>query len=339
MAAKSVEDSSTLDDLDKQIVHGLLTDARIPFAKLGSILGVSEQTVARRYRSMVRRGIIHVTGQVSTVPIGHARWALRIRTTPSQATALAESLARQPDLSWVSLMSTQSEVQCVSRPRSSRRRDSLLLHAIPHASHVIGFDAYEIIHRFELDEEWPRLRRYLTDEQAVALGERRRLDDSGPQTPVDLSGEDEKMFAILARDGRAPYAQIAAATGWPPARVARRMAELVDANVLYFDMDFDVERMGYPVRCSLLLKVKPAAIDTVGKALATHSEAAFVAATTGKSNLFASILCTDTAHLYRYITDELGALDGINEIETMPALRVFKQAHAVMDANRIKVGG
>jgi hypothetical protein len=39
-----VHESSVLDLLDKQIVHGLVTDPRIPFATLGAILGVSEQT-------------------------------------------------------------------------------------------------------------------------------------------------------------------------------------------------------------------------------------------------------------------------------------------------------
>lgn len=336
MKKASTEESSTLDELDKQIVHGLLTDARIPFAKLAGILNVSEQTVARRYRSMVQRGIIHVTGQISTVPMGHARWILRISTTPPKVDALADSLAKLPDLSHVNT-SARSEVICVVRPRSTRRRDALL-RTIATAGHVVAFDAYEIIHRFELDEEWPRLGRYLTVEQSKALGERRRLDDTGPQAPVDLAPEDEKMLAVLAQDGRAPYARLAAETGWPAARVARRMNELVEQNVLYFDLDFAVEHLGYAVRCALWLKAHPSALDAAGRAMATHREVAFVAATTGTSNLFASIQCRDPGHLYRYIAEKLGPLDGVDGVEVVPALRVVKQAHAVMDANRIKVG-
>lgn len=342
----SVE-SSALDVLDKQIVHALVCDARIPFAKLGAILDVSEQTVARRYRALRQRAILHVSGQVNAVPLGHARWVLRIRSTPDKALRLAESLARFPDLSWVTLLSTGSEVTCVSRPRSTERRDALLLHTLPKASQVLGVTAHEVMHRFPADEEWPRFGHLFTEQQLCALGQRsgcaagsaRSLgEEFGPDLPVDLSAEDEAMLALLGRDGRAPYAQIAAETGWTAPRVARRMAELERAGVLYFDLDFAVERMGFTVRGGMWLRVRPAELDAVGRAMATHPEIVFVAATTGPTNLFASVLCRDTPHLYRYITERLGALEGITDLEVTPSLRVLKQAQTLLDSDRVAPG-
>lgn len=337
MQSVDESESSVLDVLDKQIVHALVSDARIAFAKLGAILGVSEQTVARRYRSLRQRGILHVSGQVNAVPLGHARWAIRLRTTPDKAVRLAESLARFPDLSWVTLLSTGSEVTCVSRPRSVERRDKLLLQTLPQASQVIGLTAHEVMHRFPLDEEWPHFGHLFTAAQLRELGSRSTRADMGPEAPVRLSVEDESMLAILGRDGRAPYAQIAAEIGWTPTRVARRMAELVESGVLYFDLDFAIERMGYAVRAALWLRTRPADLAAVGTAIATHPETVFVAATTGPVNLMASIMCRDTAHLYRYVTQRLGALDGITDVEVTPALRVFKQAQTLLDSDRISL--
>ncbi|MGO4613473.1 Lrp/AsnC family transcriptional regulator [Nocardia sp. 2YAB30] len=329
-------ESSVLDVLDKQIVHALVHDARIPFAKLGGILRASEQTVARRYRSLRQRGILHVSGQVNAVPLGHARWVLRLKSTPDKALRLAESLARFPDLSWVTLLSTGSEVTCVSRPRSVERRDALLLHTLPRAPQVLELTAHEVMHRFPPDEEWPRYRHLFTAEQLEELGPyRSRPASVGPDAPVDLSAADEAMLALLGRDGRAPYAQLAAETGWTAPRVARRMAELVAAGVLYFDLDFAIERMGYGVRGALWLRVRPSDLDAVGRAMATHPEIVFVAATTGPTNLMASIICRDTAHLYRYVTERLGALDGIAGLEVTPSLRVLKQAQTLLDSDRI----
>ncbi|MEV6321792.1 Lrp/AsnC family transcriptional regulator [Nocardia sp. NPDC051787] len=329
-------ESSVLDVLDKQIVHALVHDARIPFAKLGGILGVSEQTVARRYRALRERGILHVAGQVNAVPLGHTRWMLRLKSTPDKALRLAESLARFPDLSWVTLLSTGSEVTCVSRPRSVERRDALLLHILPRAPQVRELTAHEVIHRFPLDEEWPRYRHLFTTAQLEELGPARfRPGNAGPEAPVDLSAADEAMLALLARDGRAPYAQLAAETGWTAPRVARRMAELMAAGVLYFDLDFAIERMGYSVRGALWLRVRPADLDAVGRAMAAHPEIVYVGATTGSFNLMASIICRDTAHLYRYVTERLGALDGITGVEVAPSLRVFKQAQTLLDTDRI----
>ncbi|NKY88416.1 Lrp/AsnC family transcriptional regulator [Nocardia veterana] len=331
-------ESSVLDPLDKQIVHGLVTDARIPFAKLGAILGVSEQTVARRYRSLRQRGMLHVSGLVNTMPLGNTRWMLRLQSTPAKALQLAESLARLPDVSWVALLSTGSEVTCVSRPRSLEQRDALLLNVLPRASQVTGLTAYEMIHRFPLPEEWPRYGRLLSADQLRQLGRRPAVNDvRGPEAPVDLSPGDEAMLAVLARDGRASYARLAAETGWSASRVARRMAELTAAGVLYFDLDFAIERMGYAVRASLWVRTRPADLDAVGRAIAAHPETAYVGATTGPTNLAASIVCRDSAHLYRYITERLGALDGIVDVEVTPTLRMFKQAQALMHTDRIAV--
>ncbi|WP_405165748.1 Lrp/AsnC family transcriptional regulator [Nocardia sp. NBC_01499] len=333
-----VAESSALDILDRQILRALVLDARIPFAKLGGILDVSEQTVARRYRSLRERGIMHVSGQLNAVPLGHARWALRIKSTPDKALQLAESLARFPDLSWVTLLSTGSEVTCVSRPRSLERRDALLLHTLPRASQVREVIAHEVMHRFEADEEWPRFNHLFTDQQLRELGPpRSQLAAAGPDALPDLTPEDEAMLALLGRDGRAPYAQIAAETGWTAPRVARRMAELEQSGVLFFDLDFAIEGMGYLVRAALWLRVRPHDLDAVGRAMATHPEIVFVGATTGPTNLMASIICRDTPHLYRYITERLGALDGITDLEVTPALRVLKQAQTLLNSDRVSL--
>ncbi|MEU6581731.1 Lrp/AsnC family transcriptional regulator [Nocardia sp. NPDC046763] len=332
------DDSSVLDVLDKQIVHGLVTDARIPFARLGAILGVSEQTVARRYRSLRTRGIIHVAGQVNTVPLGQPRWIMRITSTPAKAVALAESLARVRELSWVALLTTGFEVMCVGRTRSMQRRDELLLRMIPGATPVLGMTVYEVMRQFPFVEEWPRYSRLLTPAHLAELGPRPPMwDPLGPETPVTLSREDEAMLAILAKDGRAPYAQLAAATGWSATRVARRMNELIESGVLYFDLDFALELMGYTSRALLWLRVHPAHLEEVGQAIARHPEVAYLAAITGTANLTVSVVCRDNAHLYRYVTERLGALPGINDVEVTPALRVFKQSQSLIDAKKIAI--
>ncbi|MBB5911387.1 DNA-binding Lrp family transcriptional regulator [Nocardia transvalensis] len=335
MELEDLDESSVLDLLDKQIVHGLVTDPRIPFARLAAVLGVSEQTVARRYRSLRRRGMLHVAGQVNVIPLGSTRWMLRMQSTPDKALRLAEALARLPDVSWVSLLSTGSEVTCMSRPRTAEHRDRLLLTTLPQASQVVGLSAYEIMHRFPLTEEWPRYGRLLTARQRRELGPDRPRGGRDGTEPVDLSPGDEAMLAALSRDGRAPYAQLAAETGWSPTRVARRMAELEESGVLYFDMDFAIERMGYATRGMLWLRVRPGDLDTVGRALVTHPEVTFAAATTGSTNMLASVVCRDTAHLYRYVTERLGPLDGITGLEITPALRVLKQAQALLHTDHV----
>lgn len=338
MDGENADESAVLDTLDKQIIHGLVTDARIPFARLGAILGVSEQTVARRYRSLRRRGMIHVAGQVNTVPLGRTRWILRIRTAPNRAVALAEALARLPDVSWVSLLANGFEVTCVCRPRSAERQEELLLRMIPRAGQVLELTVHEVMRQFPFAEEWPRYSDLLTAAQLRELGPRPPMwEPRGPEKSVELSRADEVMLAILGRDGRVSYAQIAAATGWSASRVARRMGELVESGVLYFDLDFALERMGYVTRALIWMRVRPGDLEAVGRAVATHPEVAYVAATTGTSNLVAALVCHDIAHLYRYVTDSLGVLPGINDVQVLSALRMFKQSLTLLDDRKVGV--
>ncbi|HEY8980991.1 MAG TPA: AsnC family protein, partial [Streptomyces sp.] len=41
-----------LDGLDRALVHALHVDGRVAFSRVGEVVGVSGQTVARRYRRL-----------------------------------------------------------------------------------------------------------------------------------------------------------------------------------------------------------------------------------------------------------------------------------------------
>jgi hypothetical protein len=61
------------------------------------------------------------------------------------------------------------------------------------------------------------------------------------------------------------------------------------------------------------------------EALATHPETAFVAATTGSSNLVAAVICRGADAPYGYLTRRVAALDGIVQVTTAPVIRQVKQ--------------
>jgi DNA-binding Lrp family transcriptional regulator len=63
-----------------------------------------------------------------------------------------------------------------------------------------------------------------------------------------------------------------------------------------------------------------------GEALAVHPETAYVAATTGASNLYASVVCPDTNALYAYLTTRIAGLPGIERVETVPVVRSVKRS-------------
>ncbi|MGG7572391.1 Lrp/AsnC ligand binding domain-containing protein [Streptomyces sirii] len=74
------------------------------------------------------------------------------------------------------------------------------------------------------------------------------------------------------------------------------------------------------------MTVAPTHLDQVATDLARHDELAFVAATTGPTNLVAHALRPGPAALHHYLTHRLGNRTAIRALETAPVLRTLKGA-------------
>jgi DNA-binding Lrp family transcriptional regulator len=151
-----------------------------------------------------------------------------------------------------------------------------------------------------------------------------------PGQPLDrpgrISAEDRPLLATLEMDGRTTFSDLAAATGWAQTTVRRRIADLRASGTLYFDVDFHQSLLDLTVRAVLWLSVSPAQLSAAGEALAGHPETAYVAATTGPANLYASVLSADTEALYEYLTTRIALLPGVNQVESIPVMRTIKRS-------------
>ncbi|MFG1908253.1 Lrp/AsnC family transcriptional regulator [Kribbella sp. NPDC048928] len=103
--------------------------------------------------------------------------------------------------------------------------------------------------------------------------------------------------------------------------------------MISFDIDADPRLMGVPARAMLRLAVTPNRLDAVGRALAEHTEVAFVAATTGSTSLFAAIGSHSPDGLYRYLTTDIAGQAGVTQVNLTPVLRTVKAAPTTASAN------
>ncbi|MGW1891333.1 Lrp/AsnC family transcriptional regulator [Streptomyces sp. NPDC002004] len=310
-----------VDELDTRLLQALETDGRAPFSRIASVLGVSDQTVARRYRRLCALGL-RVIALRDGAQLGVDQWMLRLRCAPDSAEAIADALAKRPDTYWIGLMSGGTEVVCMTRPRTRAEHDELLLGKLPRTPRIVEIRAHQLLHRFFGGPQgWLGKTGALTPDEVAAL----RPAAPSEQGPARLLPEDEPLIAALERDGRATYPELQRATGRSESAVKRRLSALLACGALYLDVEYPSELVGRSVAAILWITTGPAALDRVGRELAAHHEIAFVAATAGPSNLVATAVCRDTADLYRYLSVSLGALDGVQHVETAPFLRRVKQ--------------
>jgi DNA-binding Lrp family transcriptional regulator len=325
--------SDTYDALDRKLVHALQLDARAPFSRIADVLGVSDQTAARRYARLRSTGAVRVLGLTDPYVDGDVPWFVRVRCAPAVVTQVAEALARRDDTAWVRVTSGGTEVVCGLRGQAGT--ESLLLDRLPGTPKVEAASAHCVLHLF-----YGGSLSMITKHGGLIDAQVRALRPADPPDPAGATGrrvreDDGPLLAALSQDGRMSVAGLVAATGWAPSTVRRRLAELRAAGTLYFDLDFD--RRLFPslaVWAMLWLAVEPAALDTAGHALAAHPEVALAAATTGTTNLCASVAAPSIPALYTYLTGPIAALPGLRTIETAPVIRDFKTAGPTITAPR-----
>lgn len=315
--------SRALDALDLRLLQCLQIDGRAPLTRIAEVLGVSDQTVARRLRRLRTTARLRVLGVIDESRLGRTNWIVRLRCTPDVAEQLAGALARRPDTSYVSLISGGTEVMCAMKPRSRQARDELLFDRLQRTPRVVSVSAHCVLHSFyggRLD--WLNKANGLAPDQQAAL----RPPPVEPVTdPLTLEAADEALLAVLVRDGRATLTELQAATGQSESMVKRRLERMRATGVLYFDVQFDQEPLGHEVEAMLWLTVAPAALADVGRALAAHPEVRFAAAITGQAGIVASTVYRNSGELYTYLSEKIGALDGVQAVETALTLRLVKQ--------------
>ncbi|MET7334419.1 Lrp/AsnC family transcriptional regulator [Nonomuraea sp. NPDC005650] len=313
-----------LDDLDRGLIHALHIDGRAPFSGVARVLGVSTQTVARRYQRLRANASLRVVGLPDPRQVGSSQWVVRLTTSPAATRSLAHALARRPDTSWVKLLSGGTEIfAMIHVPDGADDPSSTLLHDLPRKAGVTAVSAQYLLHPYVGGPTaWRGIAQTLDERQ------RRQLTPTlaAPSGRLSPDRADQELLDALRQDGRASYADLARATGRSEATVARRLADLRAHGTIFFDVEIDPVLLGVAAQAVLWMAIAPAHLDQVATALAGHDELAAVAHTTGPTNLLAHALCSGTDHLHRYITHRLGALAEIRTIETAPVLRTLKHA-------------
>jgi DNA-binding Lrp family transcriptional regulator len=160
----------------------------------------------------------------------------------------------------------------------------------------------------------------LSDEQVTAL----RAPVPQPSV-VHLDDVDRRLLALLEADGRADIEDLARDADVPPTTVRRRITVLRESGALYFDVDVDYGSLDKASQTILWLTVYPKGLREAGEMLARHGEVAFAAATTGATNLYANVLCTDAGAFFEYLTTKVAALPSLQGVETAPVIRTLKR--------------
>jgi DNA-binding Lrp family transcriptional regulator len=324
-----------VEPLDAQILHALQISPRASLRRIGEVVGVPEQTVARRYRKMRRDGIMRVVALVNPQLYGECQWIVRVRAKPDDLPRLAEALVRRPEVTHANVLSGWTELVCVVRAPLGESSDGLL-QRLPRTSSVLGMDVDLVLHEFggSAGSLWTGYGHTLRADQVAALQEG-AADGASAEHAVTPTDDDQPLVSALAEDGRVPNARLAELTGWSAARVKRRLAALESSATLTYDLELLPEHLGFPIHAMVWITTPARHLASIAEQIAEHDEVASVVAISGRHNLVAVVICRDVEQLYGYLAERLAAIDHIQAYDVSIRTKRLKQTTSLIAHGRL----
>lgn len=316
-----------MDTVDRRVVHALQLNARASFEQIGAVLGVSDQTVARRYRRLLENGAVKVRAVTTKSGGASQRWFVRLRCTPPQARSIADRLTAREDTRWVMLTSGGTEIVFLQHSNDQKEESDgdALLAALRATPGILGIEAYSPLRFFVGDEvPWQARMQALTSAETDALT--RAQPEPAPRTQEpELDQLDNAIIAVLTDDGRASAVRIATAVGASESSVRRRIDRMLTQSLIHFDVVIDERLLGYQELTLIWLQVPLNQLDSIGHEIATHAPAAMATALSGNYDLLLTAASTDQNDLYDYLTGALAQTIGSAPVRTSPVLELIKR--------------
>jgi Lrp/AsnC family transcriptional regulator, regulator for asnA, asnC and gidA len=122
------------------------------------------------------------------------------------------------------------------------------------------------------------------------------------------------IIAMLQRDGRCPYTEIARRLGTSEASVRARIHGLTSSGVLQIVGLTDPGNMGFGVMALIGVQANKD-LHRIAELVSTWPETTYVVISAGSYDLLVEVVCTDNAELL-LLVERLRAVDGIRTTES-----------------------
>lgn len=308
-----------LDEVDLALVHALQIDARAPWTKIATVIGVDAATVARHWQSLRARSLAWLTIWPTT-----QRWAsstdvaVVLIGAQAEASALEEVTARP----WV-LGVEETSAGYLALVAASGGLATLGERVRDLVAEGIRLQRMDVASSFVTEDSAWRLR-------ALSPAQQRRLRVEPSQARAPRSDVIAELAAALEEDPRLPSAVLATRLGVSEA-TARRVVERATATgLLRFGCDMAMAAAGF--RRGAILWARSPDVEGAAMRAGRLPEIHRVATLVGPSPLFAAARANSLTALPA-IEDAWGA--DVEVTDRWTVLRTLKRnGHLLDDAGR-----
>ena len=294
--------SAGVDEVEQALIRMLQEDGRTTYADLAAAAGVTEKTAHRKVGRLLDQQVIKIVAVTDPAVLGYGAMALLSITlsTGSRARDVAERLAELPQVDYISITSGRYPLHVEVLGRDHAELAELIDEVIRVLPGVRDIDVV------------PYLRLHYQQARFHAA-ERNR--DLGVR-PTALDALDRQIVERLARNGRAPFIEIAEHVGVTQARVRQRLQKLTSTGVVKVMAIANPLHLGYQAVAWAEIKVAGGhSADSIAEELTALPGVSYVALTIGRCDVLAEFVCTDHEELQVLLNERVRLIDGIRDIE------------------------
>jgi Lrp/AsnC family transcriptional regulator for asnA, asnC and gidA len=110
MGKSSADTTVVIDDTDKALIEALQRDGRLPYTRLAEQVGLSEAAVRQRVQRLIESGVTQIVAVTDPMTLGFRRIAMIGLNVEGDTRAVADAIAKIPDVDYVVLVSGSFDV-------------------------------------------------------------------------------------------------------------------------------------------------------------------------------------------------------------------------------------
>ncbi|MCF2650272.1 MULTISPECIES: Lrp/AsnC family transcriptional regulator [Bacillaceae] len=138
---------------------------------------------------------------------------------------------------------------------------------------------------------------------------------------------DLQLLKLLQKDGKLSYTELAELLNTTVGTVRNRVQRLIDQETLKIVGVVNPFKTGRDAVAMIGVNVRLHKLQEVIAQIVEIPEVRFVAASTGRYDLFVEIITSTNSDIYRIIKEEFGKIDGIESTESSMFLEIHKQSY------------
>lgn len=138
---------------------------------------------------------------------------------------------------------------------------------------------------------------------------------------------DLDLIAILQKDGRTPFTEIARQLNISEGTVRNRLTRLQEQKVLQVVGMVDPYTLGFDAPAMIGVSVDPPQLESAAEIIATFPEVSYLVMVSGEFDMIVEVMCKDRQALATFLNQKLRQVPGLTRTQSYLILRTFKMAY------------